>query len=211
MRRDDGVRFTAGIMALAELCDTPMPETKLGLYFKALADLSIEQFEAAVEILARTSCRYGMPKPVEIREAALGSPGDQAVLAWERVLTALRYHGGYVSVDFQDPVIHRVIEDLGGWPKLCDLPADPKEQAHRQQDFVKLFRVYQVKLPGRAPAYLPGRSEIENRTSFGNWTRGLDHRDQILVLDADGRGVVTRRSLTAGRSTALAVRDGDQA
>src|SRR5260370_24853503 len=122
MTPEDGVRFTAGVMALADLTQFTMTETLLGLYFKALADLSIEQFEAAVEILARTSCRYGMPKPVEIREAALGSPGDQAVLAWERVLTALRHHGRYVSVDFTDPVIHRVIADLGGWPKLCDLP-----------------------------------------------------------------------------------------
>jgi len=146
---------------------------------------------------------------VEIREAALGTPGDVAMLAWERVLTALRHHGGYVSVDFQDPIVHRVIEDLGGRPKLCDLPSDPKEQAYRQSDFVKLFRVYQIKLPGRAPDHLPGRCEIENRTSFGNWTRGLDHVDQVLVLDQEGRSVVTRRALTAGRSTELAVRDGD--
>jgi hypothetical protein len=207
MTAGDAPRFTAGLMALAELCETPMPETKLALYFKALADLSIEQVEAAVEILARTSCHYGMPKPVHIREAALGSPQDVAVLAWERVLTALRHHGGYVSVDFQDPIIHRVVEDLGGWVKLCDLPSDPKEQAYRMQDFMKLYRVYQVKLPGRAPDHLPGRCEIDNRTSFGNWTRGLAHVDQVLVLDHDGRGVVTRRSLTAGR-TELAIRDG---
>jgi hypothetical protein len=76
---------------------------------------------------------------------------------------------------------------------------------------VKLHRVYQVKLPGRAPAHLPGRSEIENRTTYGHWTRGLAHVDQVLVLDSDGRSIVTRRALTAGRSTELAVRDGDQA
>jgi hypothetical protein len=150
----DGVRFTAGIIALAELAQFAMTEALLGVYFKALNDLSIEQVEAAVDILLRTSCNYGMPKPVHIREAALGSPGDVAMLAWERVLTALRHHGGYVSVDFQDAVIHRVIEDLGGWVKLCDLPSDPKEQAYRQQD----FREAPPRLPGEAPRPRPGAS-----------------------------------------------------
>lgn len=208
----DGVRFTAGIMALAELSQSVMTDALMGVYFRTLNDLSVAQVEAAVEHLLRTSCNYGMPKPVHLREAALGSPQDVAMLAWERVLTALRHHGRYVSVDFQDPVIHRVIADLGGWVKLCDLPSDPKEQAYRQQDFVKLFRVYAVKLPGEKLSHLPGQCEIDNRFSFGNWTRGLDHVDLILVLDQDGRGVVgQRKALPAGRSTELAVRDGDQA
>lgn len=190
-------RFTAGLVALADLLDVTLAETRIEGYFKALADLPIETVEAALDVCAR-SCKF-FPKPAEIREAVLGTPADHAALAWDRVLTAIGVHGFRSSVDFRDPVVHAVIDSMGGWHVLAaEMPSNPREQSYRAADFAKLFRAFSVKLPGPVRAYLPGLCEIENRDNVGRWDHAIDYRDPVLVLATDGRHVLARRPSLPG-------------
>src|SRR5690606_37498796 len=59
-----------------------------------------------------------MPKPSDIIKMMSGSTQDSAMIAWSKVDKALRQVGTYSSVVFDDPVIHRVIHDMGGWVSL---------------------------------------------------------------------------------------------
>ena len=55
------------------------------------------------------------PKPADIVREMGGTTQDKSMLAWAKVMGALKRHGTYNSVKFDDPIIHRVLTDLGGW------------------------------------------------------------------------------------------------
>jgi hypothetical protein len=73
------------------------------------------------------------------------------------------------------------------------MPANPRDQAYRMADFLKLFHAFSVKLPGPIRAYLPGLCEIENRDNLGRWDHAIAYRDSVLLLGADGRTVIAKR------------------
>jgi len=192
MTTDDAPRFASDLGALGEALDTPLSESRITLYFRALEDFPLDAVEAAIGTAIR-ACRY-FPKPVELRELIAGSPADRPGLAWTRVLAAIRHHGGNVSVDFGDLVAHYVIEHvMGGWEKLALLPADPQEQRFTEAQFVKAYALHSRKLVGLPLSYLPGRFETENRDRRGTFSRGPgDYTDTVLRLGPDGRTVLAR-------------------
>ncbi len=59
-----------------------------------------------------------MPKPADIVRMISGGTNDNAIQAWSKVDKALRSVGVYESIVFDDPVIHRTLEDMGGWIML---------------------------------------------------------------------------------------------
>jgi hypothetical protein len=199
----DGPEFCALLAWLGEMLDKPVSQARMEGYFSALQDLTLAEVKAAVEATVRTDASGFFPPVAALRHAVLGTAADRALLAWDRVVTAIRCHGPRASVSFEDPVIHSAIADMGGWETLALLPSDPREQAYRAADFAKHYRARSVKLPAAVPPYLPGQCERENRASFGQWTRGLDHRDEVLILDADGRGVLAKRPALRAAPRAL--------
>ncbi len=71
----------------------------------------------------RTNTFAGLPPIGLIRQNAIGrqpAEQDRSLLAWDRVLEAIREHGGYQTVKFDDPAIHAAIRSCGGWVALCE-------------------------------------------------------------------------------------------
>jgi len=60
-----------------------------------------------------------LPTPADIIRLLEGSGEDRALIAWAKVDKAIPIIGSYTSVVFDDCLIHAVIEDMGGWIKLC--------------------------------------------------------------------------------------------
>lgn len=56
-----------------------------------------------------------MPKPADIVRMLQGSTQDAALIAWAKVDKAVRHVGTWEDVAFDDPLIHRVLHDMGGW------------------------------------------------------------------------------------------------
>ena len=69
-----------------------------------------------------------------------GTKTDRAMLAWGRAHEAMSSVGAYTDVVFDDPAIHAVIEDLGGWPKVCR--TEIKELGYLQHRFCEAYRAY---------------------------------------------------------------------
>ena len=111
------------------------------------------------------------PKPADIIRMIDGATGDRAMVTWSKVDKAIRMVGHYQSVAFDDPVIHKVIDDMGGWRKLASLPSN-KDLEFAGQEFIKRYRAY-VLAGGvtEYPAYLIGESEAVNGK---NGIRGYD-------------------------------------
>lgn len=81
-----------------------------------------------------------IPRPADIIGLIEGKSADRASIAWTKVDKAIRSVGVYPSVVFDDPVIHLVIEDMGGWIKLGN--QTEKEWPFIARDFEKRYGEY---------------------------------------------------------------------
>lgn len=118
----------------------PISDLKLNLYFKALSDLSIEDFEKAVWLIVNTRKTASFPKIPEIREAIIGDNQDKSIIAWEKLINAIRAIGGYRSVIFDDPAISAIVELQGGWEKVCNMTSE--EMKWFGKDFIKMYPAF---------------------------------------------------------------------
>lgn len=92
-----------------------------------------------------------MPKPADIVKMLQGSTMDSAFCAWSKVDRAMRHIGTYPDVVFDDPLIHRVIQDMGGWTWFNNKKED--EWPFVARDFENRYRGF--KLSGQLPEYPP--------------------------------------------------------
>lgn len=102
------------------------------------------------------------PKPADVVRMLRGTATDRSRQAWGKVMDAMQRVGAYRSVVFDDAVIHAVIEDLGGWMKLCR--SDMADLSYTEHRFCESYRAY-VNRPSaleRYPSLLLGQFEIEN-------------------------------------------------
>lgn len=81
-----------------------------------------------------------MPKPADLIRMMSGSTRDSALVAWAKVDAAVRRVGPHRDVAFDDPIIHRVLNDMGGWMALGnktedDWPFVAKEFENRYRGF----------------------------------------------------------------------------
>lgn len=168
MTGKDRAAFGKLMAALAEAFSQEPGPAKLDVYFRALMDLEVEQIDAAVWNIIRTRTTATFPKVAEIREAVHGKAEDQAQLAWEKFIGAVREIGGHGTVIFDDPVIHAIVEREGGWVAVT-------EKSHEEMKwFAKDFiRIYQAYLPNQdnlaIPEKLIGIYEGDNAGRFDEY------------------------------------------
>lgn len=154
----DYKRFCGMMNTLGEVFDKQMSKLLLEVYWKALAPFSDQEAEAAFS-KAMVTCTF-FPKPVELIEFISGSLSDRSLLAWEKFTKALAEVGVYQSVQFDDPVIHSVVELMGGWIQAGQWPKD--ELKWRQKEFERAYTTLQQRKDHPYPKELPGLLALEN-------------------------------------------------
>lgn len=158
------VRFARALAALAEYYVRDLSEGVIALYWQGLSKYPVEDIEAAImRHLQNPDSGQWMPKIADIVRMIEGTTQSAAALAWAKVMRAVGAVGMHQSIVFDDPVIHLAIDDLGGWPKLCQCRDD--ELPFLQKRFETNFRAYKTRgddIPPH-PRYLPGLSDGENR------------------------------------------------
>jgi hypothetical protein len=115
-----------------------------------------------------------MPKPADIVKMLQGSTQDSGLVAWSKVDAAIRMRGTYVSVVFDDPVIHRVILDMGGWVQIGG--KNETDMPFLKNEFVNRYRGYRMR--NEIPAYPPvliGISEAQNSR------QGFESEPPVLI------------------------------
>jgi hypothetical protein len=86
-----------------------------------------------------------------------------ASLAYDKVEEAFYGAGVYQTVIFDDTVIHKVIESLGGWIAYCEQPE--KDVKWWKKDFERLYKQYAPLVAAgqlEAPKQLFGQHAINN-------------------------------------------------
>lgn len=159
MEPSDRPRFAQAIAGLCVAFNRPADELLFRTYESALSDLSIEAIEAAALQILRTGRE--MPVPGAIRDAAAGGkPSDLAEIAWESLLNAIRRHGAYSSVMFDDPALAAAIRGLGGWQRICDLSSE-ELHSYARHAFLQAYRAWSGRSADLHVEEMPGLLAID--------------------------------------------------
>src|ERR1041385_8791188 len=108
-------RFAALMVALSDYYKSEISKSVMALYWEGLKQYDFAAIEKAAWAHTQSPDENGrwMPKISDLAKVLQGSTKDQASLAWIKVDRAVRTVGTYSDVAFDDPLIHRVIQDMG--------------------------------------------------------------------------------------------------
>lgn len=124
MTEDDKMAFSAIMYPLGKIYDLGIEDKHImKVWFEALSDLDIDEVAKAVMLYLK-SPDFGTykPKPADIIRMIEGTSIDKSFTAWSKVENAARRVGSYATVVFDDPIIQRVVQDMGGWVGICQKP-----------------------------------------------------------------------------------------
>lgn len=128
----------AGVMAYHR---QPCSDALIGMYWRGCQQWDMEQVKKAVDQLTRDAEAGKFPPKIgDITRVLEGTHTDRSQIAWGKVLGAMSAVGAYSDVVFDDPAIHAVIEDLGGWPKICR--GETAELSYLQHQFCSSHKAY---------------------------------------------------------------------
>lgn len=120
------------------------------MWVKGLQDWSYSEVESAFSRFLLIESR--MPTLRDIVRILRGSEEELALSALIKVEKAMSRHGSYSTVVFDDPIIHAVVDELGGWIKCCRVT--DKELTWWEKDFRERYRHH---LCCGVPADVPSR------------------------------------------------------
>jgi hypothetical protein len=118
-----------------------------------------------------------MPRPADVVRMMEGSTLDSAVTAWTKVDRAIQQVGTYSTVVFDDPLIHAVLADMGGWPQMGQRQVD--EWPFVAKEFQTRYRGYRARR--ESPAYPPRLIGIFDQQ---NAQQGYAPQAPVLIGDA---------------------------
>jgi len=147
------------LVKLGEVYDKKISELLIAIYYDALKHYRIEQIQSATNYIIQTNVYNCFPKPAEFILAIDGSPEDRAQQAWNTVLHAIKSIGNYKTVEFEDPVIHQTINEMGGWQRIAVHKKD--ETTWIEKSFIAHYTLIQKRNQPDKPA-LRGYFDIKN-------------------------------------------------
>ena len=115
-----------------------------------------------------------LPMPADVVKMLEGSTLDSALSAWSKVDSAVRCVGTWVTVAFDDALIHRVVQEMGGWVALGQ--KTEAEWPFVAKEFQNRYRGYRARK--EHPAYPPtlvGLADAQNRRE------GMECQSPVLI------------------------------
>lgn len=165
------------------------------VWWGACENFELEQISTALQRHATDPDRGQFaPRVADIVKVLAGTTTDRAALAWGKVHEAMTAVGAYTDVVFDDPAIHAVIEDLGGWPKVCR--TDLAELSYLQHRFQEAHRAY----TGRGQFEYQRRLAGDRSPDFEFTSRGIPLPRPALVGDQAKAIAVLKNGNWAGKT-----------
>lgn len=192
MQQSDFDNFSGMLGAIGELyARGAVSDYAIGLWWNALAQYDLAAVRQAFDRHVKNPDNgQFMPKPADVIRMIAGTTQDSALVAWSKVDKAIRHVGTYESVVFDDPLIHCVMHEMGGWV-LIGTKGD-KEWPFVGKEFETRYRGY--KMRNEQPDYPPimiGISEAQNST------QGLGTQQPLLLGDPAKAMLVARGGIGA--------------
>jgi len=186
MQENDKLKFAEIMTGIGELYNKTISKPFLSIFFEALKEHDIESVVSAISAHVRNAENgQFFPKPADIIRRISGTEKDAAQVAWAKVDKAVRCVGPYSTVVFDDEIIHRVIDDMGGW--ICLGEKTEKDWPFIANEFRERYHGY--KMRGKIDTYprrLIGINDAENVCFGPEWygDRGLPQPEPVLIGDA---------------------------
>lgn len=163
MTPEEKPQFTEAIADVMAYYGREMTPFLLRIFWDGLRRFSYSDVARALSVHAQDPDRGQFaPRLADLTRLLEGSTQTQGMRAWAKVDRAIRSVGQYQSVVFDDPLIHVVIDDMGGWVALCTTTVE--QLPFRAREFERSYAAWKLRREVPTyPARLIGRSEAENR------------------------------------------------
>lgn len=177
MKISDQPQFAATLSGVYAMYKNDLSDALISIWWETCKSFD---FSAVSEAFTRhcmnpDNGQY-LPKPADIIRLLGGTSQDGGLIAWAKVDRALRSVGTYQTVVFDDPIIHAVIMDMGGWVSLGTKSED--EWPFVGKEFQNRYRGY--RLQGGVREYvksLVGLAEAQNSQN------GMRSQPPVLIGD----------------------------
>ncbi len=175
--QDTDLKIFSGLMVtMGEAYAKELSGMLIEIYWQCLKCFELSEVREAFKAhLRNPEVGQFFPKPADLIRLIEGPAEARALGAWTEVQWVIGAVGSYESVAFDDPLIHAVIEGMGGWIELCAMTL--KDLDFKALDFQKRYRALLHQSPKRYPAYLAGIIERDNAKE------GYDFPPPVLVGD----------------------------
>lgn len=134
-----------------------------------------EDFIKSSLLVIKTRVFPSFPKPAEFLESCKRKDDVETEVINEQIniRQAIKKYGAYSNVCFDNPVIHKVIQNLfGSWVKMCRMEIEEFENLMKW-DFQKVYKFYREQKIKEVPLFLEGISTHQNSL--------LNQKEEILI------------------------------
>lgn len=161
MNSQDRDAFGKMLAMLGEYYSKEITENLLEIYWQGLERFDIQDVRRAFnKHVANADTGQFMPKIADVVKFIEGNKDTAAMEAWSTVARAIREHGVYKTVVFNDEIIHEVITEMGGWPVIGMITDE--ELPFRIKEFERRYQACLLRGVDNPPAQLTGIFDIEN-------------------------------------------------
>jgi hypothetical protein len=179
MKESDKKRFGLILVGVAEVYGKELSKQAASIWFNILKEYEIETISLAfTSHISNPDTGQFFPKPADIIKAIGGTNTDASFIAWTKVDQAMKLVGPYRSVVFDDPIIHAVIDDMGGWIFFGE--KDENEWPFIGNDFQKRYKGYKER--NSTPAH---NKKLVGIHEAGNRKDGFEIEKPFLIGDKE--------------------------
>ncbi len=158
-------KFCQTMLSLGEYYNRELSIGVIEIYWQGLQRFDVDAIEVAMNRhISNPDSGHYMPKVSDLVRMIEGTTKDSSVRAWSLVEQGLQRVGTYSDIVFADPVIHRVIYDMGGWIGFGRKSVD--EWPFVAKEFQERYRGYRSR--SVQPPYPKVLSGICNGTNRGS-------------------------------------------
>lgn len=173
----DKKRFITILTGISDYYGKELAQSTLGLYWEGLRQYDLGAVEKALWAHTQNpDSGQWMPKIADVTKMLQGRTADQAAIAWSKVDAGVRRVGTYADVVFDDPIIHRVLADMGGW--LSFSTKEESDWPFVAKEFENRYRGYRMR--GEIPEYPPVLIGMANAQ---NGKAGFATQPPVLIGD----------------------------
>jgi hypothetical protein len=165
LQQSDRPEFLRVLNSCAAMYRADMSPDVVELWWNVLAEYDFTAIrQALTKHIRNPDSGQFMPKPADVIKFMSGTTQDAALMAWAKVHSAIRRHGSWSDAVFDDPIVHAVIQDMGGWIRLCEMLET--DVPFRGKEFENRYRAYarQQERVQCVPVLI-GRSTLANQAN----------------------------------------------
>ncbi len=163
--------FWEGIKTIEAVLGKEFTDDQSRIYSMLLNDIPEENFINGINTMLRERVYSNLPMPADIRKYCLETREEdldiRVATARNKIKKAMNSIGTYVTVAFDDPIIHLVIRDFGGWIKLGMTDMEEFENLLKW-DLPRLYKAYATRKNADIPLMLEGKADDKTVKYIGN-------------------------------------------